>query len=241
VGAADQADPPLTLSVVSSKLRYNDTKDTKLAIAWEIKPSVGITKKNFLALANKAPHPNAAKLMIRWLLGDDKGGAGMAPWFVPRQWAGRFEVIRRITFPIALLALGSAFVLTFSKGLGEFATQAFLGLPIRYSTLSTRIYSALTNRLFGEGYVLSLILIISTAAMVLMNQAILGTRKRFVTIEGKGTRRKPVALRRWRWPAALLILFFVLVFVFGPLLLLGWETLMRYDGKYGFDNLPLHY
>lgn len=155
--------------------------------------------------------------------------------------ASRFEVLRRITFPIALPALGSAFVLTFSKGLGEFATQAFLGLPIRYATLSTRIFSALNNRLFGEGYVLSLILIISTAAMVLMNQAILGTRKRFVTIEGKGTRRKPVALRHWRWLAALLILLFVLVFVFGPLLLLGWETLMRYDGKYGFDNLTLHY
>ena len=92
VGAADQADPPLTLSVASSKLRYNDSKGTKLAVAWKIKPAVGITKKNFLALANKAPHPNAARLMIRWLLGDDKGGAGMAPWFVPGQWASRSDV-----------------------------------------------------------------------------------------------------------------------------------------------------
>ena len=92
VGTPDQTDPPLTLSVASSKLRYNDSKGTKLAIAWEIKPSVGITKKNYLVLANKAPHPNAAKLMIRWLLGDDKGGAGMAPWFVPGQWASRSDV-----------------------------------------------------------------------------------------------------------------------------------------------------
>ncbi len=155
--------------------------------------------------------------------------------------AGRFEVLRRITFPIALPALGSAFVLTFSKGLGEFATQAFLGLPIRYYTLSTRVYSALNNRLYGEGYVLSLILIITTALMVWMNQAILGTRKRFVTVEGKGTRKKSVSLGRLRWLMTALILLFVIVFVFGPLLLLGWQTLMRYVGRYGLDNLTLHY
>jgi iron(III) transport system permease protein len=155
--------------------------------------------------------------------------------------AGRFEVLRRITFPIAMPALGSAFVLTFSKGLGEFATQAFLGLPVRYYTLSTRVFSALNNRLYGEGYVLALILILITATMVWMNQAIVGTRKRFVTIEGKGTRKKAVALRGLRWPFTLLILLLVILCVIGPLLLMGWQTLMRYDGQYGLKNLTLHY
>ena len=155
--------------------------------------------------------------------------------------ASRFEVLRRITLPMALPALGSAFILTFSKGLGEFATQALLGLPLRYYTLSTRIYSALNNRLFGEGYVLALILIVTTAMMVWLNQAIQGTRKRFVTVEGKGSRKKPVRLGRLRWPLAGLLLLFVLLFVFGPLLLLVWQSLMRVNGRFGFDNLTLHY
>jgi len=155
--------------------------------------------------------------------------------------AGRFEVLRRITLPMALPAIGSAFILTFSKGLGEFATQAFLGLPLRYYTLSTRIYSALNNRIFGEGYVMTLILILSTALMVWMNQAMQGTRKRFVTMEGKGSRKKPVALRGWRWPVTVLVSLFVLLFVFLPLLLLAWQSLMRVDGRYGLDNLTLHY
>ncbi|MCP4399147.1 MAG: iron ABC transporter permease [bacterium] len=155
--------------------------------------------------------------------------------------ASRFEILRKITFPITLPALGSAFVLTFSKGLGEFATQAFLGLPIRYYTLSTRVYSALNNRLYGEGYVLALILIITTALMVWANQAILGTRKAFVTISGKGSRKKAVDLGVWRRPTAIVLLLFVIIFVLGPLFLLGWQTLMRYEGQYGFDNLTLHY
>ncbi|PIE34311.1 ABC transporter permease [candidate division KSB3 bacterium] len=155
--------------------------------------------------------------------------------------ANRFEILRKITFPITLPALGSAFILTFSKGLGEFATQAFLGLPIRYYTLSTRVYSTLSNRLYGEGYVLALILILTTAVMVWANQALLGTRKAFVTISGKGTRKKAVDLGVWRRPAAFGLLLFVIVFVLGPLLLLGWQTLMRYEGQYGFDNVTLHY
>jgi len=155
--------------------------------------------------------------------------------------ASRLEILRTITFPLILPALGSAFILTFSKGLGEFATQAFLGLPIRFYTISTRIYSALNNRLYGEGYVLALVLIITTALMVWANQAMLGTRKAFVTVEGKGTRKKPVDLRRWRWPATLFMLLFVVIFVVGPLALLGWQTLMRYDGQYGLDNITLHY
>ncbi len=155
--------------------------------------------------------------------------------------AGRLEVLRKVTLPLALPALGSAFILTFSKGLGEFATQAFLGLPIRYYTLSTRVYSALHNQLFGEGYVLSLMLIIVTVLMVWTNQSLIGTRKRFVTLEGKGTLRRAHSLKRWRVPVTTLMLVFVVIFVFGPLLLLGWQTLMRYDGRYGLDNITLHY
>jgi len=155
--------------------------------------------------------------------------------------ASRFEVLRKITFPIVLPALGAAFVLTFSKGLGEFATQAFLGLPIRYYTLSTRVYSALNNRLYGEGYVLALILVLATVSIVIGNQFLLGTRKRYVTIGGKGSRRRPMALGRWRWPATLLLLGFVVIFVIGPIVLLAWQTFMKYEGQFGLSNFTLHY
>jgi iron(III) transport system substrate-binding protein len=90
-GTPGQKEPPLTLSVSSSKLRDN-TKGMKLAIAWDVKPKVGISKENYVVIANKAPHPNAAKLFIQWMLGDNKGGKGMKPWFVEGQWASRSDV-----------------------------------------------------------------------------------------------------------------------------------------------------
>ena len=92
VGTPDQKDPPLTLSVASSKLRYNASKGTKLGIAWNVEPKVGITKSNHLVMAANAPHPNASKLLIRWLLGDSNGKAGISPWMVPGGWPSRKDI-----------------------------------------------------------------------------------------------------------------------------------------------------
>lgn len=91
-GAPGQAKPPVTCSVASSKLRYNASKGTKLAIGWDIKPVVGITKANYLLIANMAPHPNAAKLLIRFMLGDSNGAGGFTPWNVPGGWSPRTDV-----------------------------------------------------------------------------------------------------------------------------------------------------
>lgn len=155
--------------------------------------------------------------------------------------ARRFEILRKITFPLVLPALGSGFVLTFGKGLGEFATQAFLGLPVRYYTLSTRVFSAFSNRQHSEGYVLTMILVIMTAMTVFANQKLIGSRKQFTTISGKGTRRKLMKLGGWRTPATLLVGLFVLLFIFAPMGLIALETFMKYEGQYSFSNLTLYY
>ena len=42
----------------------------------------------------------------------------------------KFAVLRKITFPIVLPALGSSFVLTFTRSMGTFGTPALLGLPV---------------------------------------------------------------------------------------------------------------
>ncbi len=155
--------------------------------------------------------------------------------------ASKSEILVKITLPMVLPAIGAGFILTFSKGLGEFGTQAFLGLPIRYYTFSTRIYSALNNQLYGEGYVLALILIIATTFVVILNQMVIGTRKRYVTISGKGSVKKQIELGKWRIPMTVLMFSFVAVFIFGPLLLLGLQTLMLHEGVYSLDNFTLHY
>ncbi len=57
---------------------YETTLDGELNMApcFGMKPVMGIFKTSFLGIANNAPHPNAAKLFIKFILSD----AGFAPW-----------------------------------------------------------------------------------------------------------------------------------------------------------------
>jgi iron(III) transport system substrate-binding protein len=60
---------------------WNSVEDTAagdivMAPCLEMTPSLGIIKTSYLAVANMAPHPNAAKLFIKLALSPD----GYAPW-----------------------------------------------------------------------------------------------------------------------------------------------------------------
>ena len=63
------------------------------AAATELKPRFGLVYPTLMNIAYKSPHPNAAKLVIRWLMGNDQGKAGFSPWFVPGYLPARTDVI----------------------------------------------------------------------------------------------------------------------------------------------------
>jgi iron(III) transport system permease protein len=153
----------------------------------------------------------------------------------------RFKRLALITMPLLLPALGSAVVLTFIRILGTFGTPALLGLPVRFYTFSTRIYSSLNARNAGDGYVLALVLVVLAVFFIYINSRLLGVRKSFVTVTGKGFRQNPILLGKWRTPLAVLVGFFTFSVVFLPLLFLGWESLLLRPGEYGLDNFTLHY
>ena len=57
---------------------YDATLSGEIAMApcLTMKPVIGIYKSNYVAIANKAPHPNAAKLFIKYILSQE----GFKPW-----------------------------------------------------------------------------------------------------------------------------------------------------------------
>src|SRR5690606_6134038 len=100
--------------------------------------------------------------------------------------ARRGQVLTRITAPLILPSILSAFILTFSRTLGSFGTPVFLGNPIRYYVLSTTLYNNIQSRLQADGFVLSMVLITISIVTIYLNQRAIGVRKSFVTIAGKG-------------------------------------------------------
>jgi iron(III) transport system permease protein len=154
---------------------------------------------------------------------------------------GRWQRLWRITLPLLMPALGSAIVLTFIRILGTFGTPALLGLPVRFYTFSTQIYASINARNAGDAYVLALVLIVMAITFIWINSRIIGIRKSFVTMTGKGFRKRETDLGKWRWVATGIVVFFLFVTVFMPLTLLLWESLTLNAGDYSLSKLTTYF
>jgi iron(III) transport system permease protein len=153
--------------------------------------------------------------------------------------ASRARILRKITFPLVLPALLSGFIMTFSKVMGTYGGPNLLGVPVRYYTLSTMIRSNITVGAFGDAFVLAIILILFSMTTISINQRIVGTRKSYETIGGRGFMAQKTRLRNWRIILVVLVIAFQLLVAVGPLLLLFWSTLMFRSGDYSLSNLTL--
>lgn len=155
--------------------------------------------------------------------------------------AGRWTVLRRITFPLIAPAVLSGLILTFSSSMGSFGVAALLGLPVKYYTVSTMLYNSMNSRMTSVGYVLGILLILFSALLIYFNQRALGARRSYAVIGGKDARGSVVPLGRWRVPAAACAFLFLFASGIVPLLLLVWQSFMLQDGNFSWSNLTLHY
>lgn len=155
--------------------------------------------------------------------------------------ASRATVLRRVVIPLVLPAIFSTFLLTFSRGLGTFGTPAFLGGPVREFVLSTTLYANLIGQRPGIGYLAAFVMILLGVLVLYMDHKIIGTRRSFVTISGKGARAGLVALGRWRWPIAVAVMGFIVAVIAVPLVALAIDTVMLRPGIYAWSNFTWHY
>lgn len=109
---------------------------------------------------------------------------------------------RQIALPVVAPALVSGALLAFAEGVSNFVTPALLGLPVRYHTLSTRLYGSITTGDHARGYVLSLVLIAVAAMIMFASSRVTGGQRSFATITGKGGRAGGVSLGAWTRPVA---------------------------------------
>jgi iron(III) transport system permease protein len=153
--------------------------------------------------------------------------------------ASRWRILRKITFPLIIPALLSGFVMTFSKIMGTFGGPNVLGLPVGYYTISTMIRADMKMNNYGDGFVLAVTLIILASLTIFINQRIVGTRKSYETIGGRGFMSHQTKLGKWRKAITAIIIFFQIIVAFLPLFLLTWDTFMLIDGDYSVSNLTL--
>jgi iron(III) transport system permease protein len=154
--------------------------------------------------------------------------------------ASRGRILRKITFPLVLPALLSGFIMTFSKVMGTYGGPALLGVPVKYYTVSTMIRSAIGIGDKADGFVLAITLIMFAIVNIYINQRLVGTRRSYETIGGRGFMAKPTKLRNWKSILTTVVIVFQVLVIVLPLSLLLFDTFMLTSGVYSLDNFTLH-
>jgi iron(III) transport system permease protein len=155
--------------------------------------------------------------------------------------ASRWHTLRRITFPAVVPSLVAASLLAFARTIGTYGTPALLGGPVGFTVLSVQIRSFLQMNVAPRAFILALELIVISVVLLYLNQRLVGTRKSFSLIGGKGFKRRRIELRKLRLWMSLGAHLFLIVFVIAPLFLLVWSSFMRSAGSYSLENFTLHY
>ena len=87
VGDVKQDNPPLGITTFS-KMRKNEEGVYAAAPIYDLDPVFGVSYPTALVMADRAPHPNAAKLLIRYMMEEE----GFKPWNEPGDYAARASV-----------------------------------------------------------------------------------------------------------------------------------------------------
>lgn len=157
------------------------------------------------------------------------------------QGAGKLMILRKITFPLVLPAMLSSVILTFSKAIGTFGVINHLGSKVNFVTLSSQLYMNSKSQNTQIAFAMALVMIFISSISIFANQKIIGSRKSFESIGGKGGRTTPTRLGSYKPLITGILFVFFAVGIIMPIVILILESFMLQEGNYSFSNLTLHY
>ena len=157
------------------------------------------------------------------------------------QGASKPQILRHITLPLIMPSILSAMIMTISKSIGTYGVAANLGNRIGYYTLATKMRVFIEQGPQGVGYAMSLVLVGLAAAIIFSNQRVVGVRKSYATVGGKGGRHTLMSLGKAKKPLMAFLVVFLFLAMVMPMFVLVMETFQITTGNgYGLDNLTLY-
>jgi iron(III) transport system permease protein len=144
-----------------------------------------------------------------------------------------------ITFPLAIPAFLSAFVLNFLRGLRSFETPVLQGTPAGIKVFVSRVYDSMALE-FSTGLATSYSVVLVILSVITLFFYIRTTRfsERFATITGKGYRVKVIDIGPWRYLTFLTVLLYFMVGIFIPFVVLIVVSMIPYFDYETFMQFP---
>jgi len=139
------------------------------------------------------------------------------------------STLRKITLPIMTPSILAAAVYLFIINIEVFEIPGLIGLPAGITLFSTAIYTNATvlvppNHGLANTYAITFLLL--SAVLILLYRKATRRSERYSTITGKGYRPRLIDLGIWKYFALGLFLFFFVVTILLPILILVYSSLL---------------
>ena len=157
------------------------------------------------------------------------------------QGAGKMMILRKITLPLVLPAMLSAIILTFSKAIGTFGVVNYLGSKVNFVTLSSQLYMNSKSQNTQTAFAMAVVMIALASISVFINQKLIGSRKSYATIGGKGGRSTLVRLGIHKPVITVVLIVFFAVGIILPIAILVINSFMLKEGDYSLSNFTTYY
>ncbi len=157
--------------------------------------------------------------------------------------ASRAKILRKVTLPIVFPALVSTVLLVFSSSISSFTVPFFLNKSSinsgnNFISISVQMRSLInTGFTKGQGYVIAIVLMIFSIAILTLNNWFTGKRKSFTTVTGKSGQVSLVKLGKARKPIAIILLIITAFFAIVPLVSFAMESLLEVPGDWSTFTL----
>ncbi len=151
--------------------------------------------------------------------------------------------IRRVTIPLLLPAIISAFVLDFALAVESFEAPVMIGWPAGFYVLMSKIYLNTQNLVppdYSQSSAYGMLALLTTMTLFVLYYRFLRSSKRYQVVTGRGYTRRFVSLGRWKYFLLGFILLYVVVVVVMPLSVLVTLSFAREWNPYNpFAHLSL--
>jgi iron(III) transport system permease protein len=145
----------------------------------------------------------------------------------------------KITFPLAVPAFLSAFVLNFLRGLRSFETPVLQGTPGNIKVFVSRVYDSMALE-FNTGLATAYSIVLVAMSIITLYFYIRTTRfsERYTTITGKGYRVNVIDIGPWKYVTFLAVFLYFLVGIAIPFVVLIVVSMIPYFDYETFMKFP---
>ncbi len=152
----------------------------------------------------------------------------------------------KITFPLAVPAFLSAFVLNFLRGLRSFETPVLQGTPGNIKVFVSRVYDSMALE-FNTGLATAYSVVLVVLSVITLYFYVRATRfsERYATITGKGYRVRVIDIGPWKYLTFLAVFLYFLAGILIPFIVLivvsmipyyDYDTFMKFPTNAVFTN-----